>query len=142
MRQKKNTHTQDNIYVVWQFAYIHKVAGISLLSWKNTRCSSIVFSLKTTPPPKKNPNLQTTIFLSCVQDSRWAKKWAKKGCRPKPLLHRLSLKKNPIKYHNTLISGRVIIQIKHNQVPQCPTKDASNVISPIGTGLQLSSYYL
>ena len=29
-RQRKQSHTQDNIYVVRQFAYIHGVAGISL----------------------------------------------------------------------------------------------------------------
>ena len=59
----KKTITQDNIYMVWQFAYVHKVARIFLLSWKNIRCGSIVFFLKTIPP---NPDLQTTIFLSCV----------------------------------------------------------------------------
>ena len=30
--KEKQSHTQDNIYVVWQFAYVHEVAGISLLS--------------------------------------------------------------------------------------------------------------
>ena len=59
----KKTITQDNIYVVWQFVYVHKVERIFLLSWKNIRCGSIVFFLKTIPP---NPDLQTTIFLSCV----------------------------------------------------------------------------
>ena len=33
-RQRKQSHAQDNIYVVQQFAYVHKVAGISLLSGK------------------------------------------------------------------------------------------------------------
>ena len=31
MRQRKQSHAQDNIYVVRQFAYVHGVAGISLL---------------------------------------------------------------------------------------------------------------
>ena len=35
-RQRKQSHTQDNNYVVRQFAYIYGVAGISLLSGKNT----------------------------------------------------------------------------------------------------------
>ena len=33
-RQRKQSHTQDNIYVDQQFAYAHKIAGISLLSGK------------------------------------------------------------------------------------------------------------
>ena len=33
-RQKKQSHAQDNIYVVRQFAYVHGVAGISLLLGK------------------------------------------------------------------------------------------------------------
>ena len=35
-RQRKQSHAQDNIYVVRQFTYVHVVAGISLLSGKNT----------------------------------------------------------------------------------------------------------
>ena len=34
--EKKQSHAQDSIYVVWQFAYVHGVAEISLLSGKNT----------------------------------------------------------------------------------------------------------
>ena len=33
---KKQSHAQDNIYVIRQFAYIHGVVGISLLLGKNT----------------------------------------------------------------------------------------------------------
>ena len=40
---KKNNHTQNSIYVVWQFAYVYGVAGISLLSGKNTKCGYSVF---------------------------------------------------------------------------------------------------
>ena len=44
---KKNKHTQDSIYVIRQFAYIHEITRISLLSRKNTKCGSTVFqSLK------------------------------------------------------------------------------------------------
>ena len=42
---KKNNHTQDSIYVIRQFAYIHGVAGISLFSGKNTECGNRVFTL-------------------------------------------------------------------------------------------------
>ena len=35
MPKKKQSHAQDNIYVVRQFAYVHGAAGISLLSGKN-----------------------------------------------------------------------------------------------------------
>ena len=42
----KKTITQDNIYVVLQFAYVHRVVRISLYSKKNTRYVSTVFSLK------------------------------------------------------------------------------------------------
>jgi len=40
MRQSK-TITQDNIYVIRQFVYIHKVAEISLFTRKNTRYDNI-----------------------------------------------------------------------------------------------------
>ena len=36
-QRKKQSHVQDNIYVVRQFAYVHRVARISLLSGKNTK---------------------------------------------------------------------------------------------------------
>ena len=45
---KKKKITQDNIYMVRQFAYIHEVVVISIFSGKNIRCSNIVFFLKTT----------------------------------------------------------------------------------------------
>ena len=42
---KKNNHKQDSIYVVWQFAYIHGVAGISLFLGKKYRVQQYNFSL-------------------------------------------------------------------------------------------------
>ena len=39
----KQSHTQDSIYVVRQFAYDHRVAGISLLSNKITMYGYSVF---------------------------------------------------------------------------------------------------
>ena len=35
-KEKEQSHAQDNIYVVRQFAYVHGVTGISLFSRKNT----------------------------------------------------------------------------------------------------------
>ena len=56
MRNKKNkenktpkvkqSHAQDSIYVVRQFAYVHRVVGISLLSKKITMCGYSVFLSK------------------------------------------------------------------------------------------------
>ena len=37
-RQRKQSHAQDNIYVVRQFTYVHGVARISLLSGKSIKC--------------------------------------------------------------------------------------------------------
>lgn len=47
-KKKKHTltHTKDNIYMIRQFAYVHKIVGISLFLWKNTECDNTVFSLK------------------------------------------------------------------------------------------------
>ena len=41
--KEKQSHAQDNIYVVWQFADAHRVAEISLLSKKITMCGYSVF---------------------------------------------------------------------------------------------------
>ena len=48
--KEKQLHAQDNIYVIRQFAYIHEVAGISLLSRKNIEYNLRLqsFSLKNT----------------------------------------------------------------------------------------------
>ena len=39
--QRKNNYTQDNIYVVRQFAYVHGVVGISLLSGKKIQSATV-----------------------------------------------------------------------------------------------------
>ena len=80
-KEKEQSHAQDNIYVVWQFVYVHEVAKISLLSGKNTKCGySFSSHTKTRPPKKKKkPNW---FFL---------------------------YRKSPIKNHTTLFrSGQVI----------------------------------
>ena len=41
--KEKQSHAHDSIYVVQQFAYVHRVAGISLLSKKITMCGYSVF---------------------------------------------------------------------------------------------------
>ena len=52
--KEKQSHTQDSIYVVRQFAYVHGVVGISLLSGKNTEHNHggyNIFSLYITRQP-------------------------------------------------------------------------------------------
>ena len=41
--KEKQSHAQDSIYVVRQFAYVHRVVEISLLSTKITMCGYNVF---------------------------------------------------------------------------------------------------
>ena len=80
-RQNKQSHTQDNIYVVRQFAYIHEIARILLLLGKNTKCGySVSVSQERQQQPYKPPL--------------------------RPSLHGLSLRKSPIKNHATLFRVR------------------------------------
>ena len=46
MPKKKKNHTQDSIYMVQQFAYVHRVAGILLFSGKYTECGITIFLSK------------------------------------------------------------------------------------------------
>ena len=115
--------------MIRQFAYVHGVAEISLLSGKNIKCNSIVFlSLKKLQPQiliTKNYvfYISRTGFTMGYKTSQKffpvalpsnpprglsisAKTWA---CWPKPQLHGLSLRKSPIKNHAILFrvgSGR------------------------------------
>ena len=41
--KEKQSHAQDSIYVVRQFAYVYRVVGILLLSKKITMCGYTVF---------------------------------------------------------------------------------------------------
>ena len=66
-QRKKQSDAQDNIYVVRQFAYVHRVAGISLLSGKNTKCGGIVFFL-TPKLQQQNPNHQNTFSTSRIHN--------------------------------------------------------------------------
>ena len=54
-QKKKKSHAQDNIYVVRQFAYVHRVAGILLLSGKIQQCTRTL---------SRNPNPNYTLALS------------------------------------------------------------------------------
>ena len=95
----KKTITQDIIYMVRQFTYVHEIAEISLFSGKSTRCGSIVFTLKQS---------QTLISKTAVFYLRH------KAYQPKSSLYGLSVKKSPIKNYNNIILSQFIIWIKHN----------------------------
>ena len=60
MLKEKQSHAQDSIYVVRQFAYVHRVAGISLLSGKKKiqdEATIILHNKNTaTKPTIKNPH--------------------------------------------------------------------------------------
>ena len=75
--------------MVWQFAYFHGVAEISLLLGKNTKCSYIVFFF-------------FFFSLSLSLSPAWA-------YRPKLPFYGLTLRKSLIKNHVTLFGlGRVV----------------------------------
>ena len=59
--KEKQSQAQDSIYVVRQFAYIHRVAGISLLSKKNYNVWLQCFSFSKTTT-RQNPNHQKKGF--------------------------------------------------------------------------------
>lgn len=54
----KKIITQDSIYIVQQFTYVHEIAEISLFLRKSTRCGRTFFPQKTI----KNPNIQNNNF--------------------------------------------------------------------------------
>ena len=91
-RQRKQSHAQDNIYVVRQFAYVYGVAEISLLSGK-IQSAATVFTLtfKTTKKEKKkNPNHQKWFLHPAHRFLHLP-------------LHGLSLSKSPIKKPHNII---------------------------------------
>ena len=129
LANEKQSHAQDNIYVVQQFTYIHEIAGISLLSWKNTeykmQLQSFILSISKNAATTQHKTLKLESRFHknglngpkkkfsqecCPQTPRHlsmsAPAWA---CWPKPPLHGLSLSKSPIKNHTTLFrSGQVV----------------------------------
>ena len=80
--KEKQSHAHDSIYVVQQFAYVHKVAGISLLSKKITMCGYNAFLSQKQQQDKtlitKKKKKKKMAFISCAQDSQCATKRAKK----------------------------------------------------------------
>ena len=75
--KEKQSHVQDNIYMVQQFIYVHRVAGISLLSKKITTCSYNVFLSQKQQQDKTLITKKKRAFISCAHDSQWATKRAK-----------------------------------------------------------------
>ena len=73
----KQSHAQDSIYVVRQFAYVHRVARISLLSKKITMYGYSVFLSQKQQQDKTLITKKKTAFISCAQDSQWVTKRAK-----------------------------------------------------------------
>ena len=77
-KKKKKSQAQDNIYMVRQFAYVHRVVGFSLLSGKNTKYDSIVFFFSLKKLQSKTLINKAMFSISCTLDSQWAAKQAKK----------------------------------------------------------------
>ena len=107
--KKKQSHAQNNIYVIRQFAYVHGVTGISLLSRKNTkynlRLQSFLSKTRGHNTTLKNPNCKRRFHNGLNG-------------------HGLSLSKSSIKNHTTLFkSGRVI---KPDQTKLGSTKPNNN----------------
>ena len=107
--KKKQSHAQNNIYVIRQFAYVHGVTGISLLSRKNTkynlRLQSFLSKTRVHNTTLKNPNCKRR-FPNGLNG------------------HGLSLSKSSIKNHTTLFkSDRVI---KPDQTKLGSTKPNNN----------------
>ena len=63
--QRKQSHAQDNIYVVRQFAYVYGVVRISLLSGKNKKVRQYSFS-HSQKLHQKTLITKTTVFISCT----------------------------------------------------------------------------
>ena len=106
-RQSKQSNTQDNIYVVRQFSYVHRVAGISLLSGKKKiqdEATIILHNKNTaTKPTIKNPHQSRFSIIQKTLTCPWALRLGL------PLLHGLSLSKSPIKNHAILFGlSRVV----------------------------------
>ena len=106
MRNKKNrenktpkvkqSHAQDSIYVVRQFAYIHRVAGISLLSKKITMCGYSVFLPQKQQQDKTLITKKKWLLYPAHRIHNGLQNGPKIFCRPKPPLQGLSLSKSPI----------------------------------------------
>ena len=65
-RKRKQSHAQDNIYVVRQFAYVHGVVGISLLSGKNTeyKIAATILFLSPSRMRQQQPTILKTLIMA------------------------------------------------------------------------------
>ena len=92
----KQSHAQDSIYVVRQFAYVHRVAGISLLSKKITMCGYSVFLSQKQQQDKTLITKKKQLLYPAHRIHNGLQNGPKIFCRLKPPLHGLSLSKSPI----------------------------------------------
>ena len=85
----------------------------TIIREKSTKCGNTVFFFFSLSQRLHQETIitKTTVSISYIQDSQLA---TKRAYRPKPLLHELNLRKSPIKKPRNIISGRVVIRIKHN----------------------------
>ena len=112
--KEKQSHAQDNIYVIRSFAYVHRIVGISLLSGKNTKCGYSFFTLSQDNNnnkiliTKKDFYILHTWFTNGLENGLGGLSMSSPAyaCWPKPPLHELSLRKSPIKNHATLFQVR------------------------------------
>ena len=92
----KQSHAQDSIYVVLQFAYVHRVAGISLLSKKITMCGYNVFLSKKQQQDKTLITKKKQLLYPTHRIHNGLQNGPKIFCWLKPPLHGLNLSKSPI----------------------------------------------
>ena len=64
--KEKQSHAQDSIYMVRQFAYVHRVAGISLLSKKITMCGYNVFLSQKQQQDKTLITKKNSFYVLCT----------------------------------------------------------------------------
>ena len=149
-KKKKQSHAEDNIYVVRQFVYVHGVTGISLLSRKKIQSAAIQFFYSKTTTT--NPNHKNCVFyILCTRFTMGYKTGQKNypgdiaskpprgfsmsdiawAYRPKPPLHELSLKKSSIKNHTTLFGSSTGLNItrlhKTQQITHLETSSITNI---------------
>ena len=77
--KEKQLYTQDNIYVVWQYAYIRGVTGISLLSGKKKYKMRLQFflSLKNTTTTHNKTLITKLRFLHKTGQKNIFAPWTK-----------------------------------------------------------------
>ena len=122
-RQRKQSYAQDNIYVVRQFAYVHGVARISLLSGKKIQSAAVKYFSLSRTTTIQNPNHQKMVLHLAYRIHN--------GLQNGPNFFPGGIALGPpgglsIEWRQPrniirVGSGRVVNRIKHNQSPQNPT---------------------